>query len=467
MRTPGITQKVIALGGLSKRYGITLFSAWKSRKELEAPPMLQHELAFLPAHLELSESPVHPAPRRAMYAISGLAICVASIACFGRLDIVVSAKGKLVPNARVKIIQPAITGVVRQILVQDGQRVRAGEVLIELDPTQAEADTGKAHSARVSAALAATRASTLLSAQEDGVLPAVSTVAGATLQEHVDAQRLAVGIYREHVDKVASAKAELSRREADLQSTEHDIQRLRETAPLAREQANAYKALVSDQYVARQDYLDKEQSALGQEYDLAAKISHAAELEALIVEQRADIVAASSQFRHEQLDALEKANQELSQDRDDETKAITRQRLMTLLAPVSGTVQHLSMHTLGGVVPDDDLEVEANVENKDVGFITPGQEAVVKIDSFPYTRYGYLRGTVRLISNDASQDNRQKLTFMTRVKLPTNHMRVVDRDVRLTPGMAVSVEIRTGRRSVAGYFFDPLVQTTRESLRER
>jgi len=469
--------KLQALGDLLKRYGAVFTAAWAIRDQLRSPPRQGHELAFLPANLELAETPVHPAPRWAMRTIALLAVLVLIIGVVGQLDIVVAAKGKLVPNARVKVVQPAITGVVRRILVEDGQRVSAGELLVELDPAQAVADTGKAHAARMYAALAVARAQALLEAQTQNHPPRLAPVADASGADMADTQRFADGLFREYQDKLVGSQAELSRREAELQGTLHDIDRLRATAPLARQQADDYKSLVAEKYVAKSDYLDKEQNALQQEHDLAAKISHAAELRAGIAGQQADIAALVSQFRREQLDALDKATQQREQNHDDETKATTRQQLMSLSAPVDGTVQQLSVHTLGGVVttaqslmeivPDDALGVEVSVENKDVGFVKADQDAIVKIDAFPYSRYGYLTGTVRTVSNDAVQDKKQGLSFVARIHLPTDRMLINDQWIRLTPGMAVSAEIKTGTRSVAAYFLDPLMQTAQESLRER
>jgi hemolysin D len=302
-------------------------------------------------------------------------------------------------------------------------------------------------------------------------------VEGATVDEHKESQLFAEGVFRAYQDKQDSSLAELARREAELVTTNHDIGRIKATAPLARQQADDYKDLVPDKFVSRHDYLEKEQNALQQEHDLDAKISYADELQAAIRVQRAEIASLSSQFRKEQLDTLDKAALELQQTQDDEVKATTRERLLTITAPVSGTVQQLSVHTLGGVVtaaqslmeivPDDSLEVEAMVENKDIGFVKEGQETVVKIEAFPYTRYGYLHGTVRSVSNNAIQDKKQGLTFMTRIKLPTNRMFVHGQWVNLTSGMAVTAEIKTGNRSVARYFLDPLIQTAQEGMRER
>ncbi|KWF66311.1 hemolysin D [Burkholderia multivorans] len=469
--------KMQAFGDLLRRYVAVFRAAWSIRDQLDGRPRLSHERAFLPANLELVETPVHPAPQWAMRIIVALAGIVTLIALFGQLDIVAVAKGKLLPGVRVKVIQPAITGVVRQIFVHDGQRVHAGQLLMQLDPTQAAADSDKARSSRIEAALAAGRARSLLDALSSGQPPKVVRVDGASESELQDAQHYADGLYREYRDKLSSAQAELLKKEAELDETHQEIARLAATAPLARQQANQYQSLAEDKYVARTDYLDKEQAALEKEHELAAQKSHAHELIEGIAEQRADIASTTSQFRSAQLDTLDKATQQLVQSRNDETKADTRQKLMSLTSPVDGTVQQLAIHTLGGVattaqsvmeiVPDDSVEVEANIENKDIGFVKVGQTATVKIEAFPYTRYGYLTGKVVSVSNDAVSDKKLGLTFVAHVRLPTNRILANDQWIDLTPGMEVTTEIKTGKRSVAHYFLDPVMQTSQESLRER
>lgn len=469
--------KLQAFAGLAVRYAAVWHTVWKMRDQLERPVRDADQLAFLPAELELVETPVHPAPQWTMRILIALTILALLIGIFGRLDIVVTASGQFIPDARVKTIQPAITGVVREIAVRDGQRVTTGQLLMKLDTTQAAADADKARSARLDAELAAARANALLAAQRDSKLPVVAHIEGATEARMQDAQRQAEGTWFEYHDQYGSAQAELLKRQSELESTRAEISKLEATAPLARQQANAYRALVTDKYVARNDYLDKEQSAQDKEYELAAQRAHANELTAAIAEQRADLEATASKFRREQLDELEKATQQDTQSRDDESKAQTRQDLLSLMAPVAGTVQQLSVHTLGGVVttaqslmeivPDDALEVEARLQNKDIGFVEVGLRAAVKIEAFPYTRYGYLSGTIIEVSNDAVQDKKLGLTFPVRIRLDTNRIRIDNRWITLTPGMVVTADIRTGKRSVLGYFLDPLLQTAQESMRER
>jgi hemolysin D len=469
--------KMLALRDLLLRYAAVYRTAWDVRHQFDSPERQAHELAFLPAQLELVETPVHPAPHWTMRIIVILTILILLIGVFGKLDIVVSAKGKFVPDERVKVIQPAITGVVREILVHDGQLVKAGQLLVKLDTTQAAADADKAVSSKLDAELGAGRANALLAAQHDNHPPLVENVDGAPEARMLEAQRFAEGAYREYQDNIDSAQAELLKQEAALDSTRQEIAKLQATAPLAREQANDYRSLAGEKYVAQSDYLDKEQTALGQEHELAAQQSHARELAAGIAEQRADIESTASKFRRDQLNELEKDTQQVTQSRDDETKAQTRQALLSLSAPVGGTVQQLATHTLGGVVttaqalmeivPDDTLEVEAQLENRDIGFVDVGQTAAIKVEAFPYTRYGFIQGTVVSVSNDAVQDKKSGLTFPVRIRLSTSRIHVENKWITLTPGMEITADIKTGKRSVAGYFLGPLMENAQESMRER
>lgn len=466
-----------ALLDLLRRYWAVSRAGWSIRHQFDAPRKLEYELAFQPAHLELVETPVHPAPRFAARAIVALTVIVLAICIFARLDIVATATGKLSPNVRVKVVQPAITGVVRQIAVQDGQRVKAGQLLMKLDTTQAAADEDKARAAKLDAALQVDRARALLTAQQQSKPPQVAAESGVTDVRKNDAQRFAEGEWREYEDKFNAAQAELYKREAELDGTRQEIAKLEATAPLARKQANSYKALSVDKYVAESDYLDKEQTALGQEHELEAQRSHARELVAGVAEQRATVQSMASEFRRDQLDALEKGTEALSQNSSDETKAKTRKGLLSLTAPVAGTVQQLAVHTLGGVVttaqslmeivPNDTLEAEVTVENKDVGFVKVGQRAAVKIEAFPYTRYGMLEGEISELSNDAVQDKKQGLVFTAHVRLKANRIWVDKQWIALTPGMAVTAEIKTGTQTVAQYLLGPLIEGVQGSLHER
>ena len=473
-RLPLVLQGWLDLIG---RYAKIIHLTWQHRAQWATPPRLPHELAFLPAHLELMETPVHPAPRWALRILIGALVILLILACWGRLDIVAVARGKLIPTADVKIIQPAVTGVVRTIAVHSGERVQAGQLLLELDPTQAQADADRSHKAKIDAQLTMVRAQALLQALQLHRKPFLPPIPGSEPERQREEQNLADGTYLELQAKLHALQDELHKRQADLVSTQAQILKLQQTLPLAQQQAADYQSLRQKHYVADHDALAKEQEVINQTQELKAQESRAEDLKAYIAEQKADSETTLSTFRHDQLDTLDKAQQQFTQAHDEETKAINRQHLMRLTAPVAGTVQQLNVHTVGGVVttaqslmeivPDDTLEVEAQVRNQDIGFVNPGQKAMIKIETFPYTRYGYLTGKVLTVSNDAVQDKKAGLVFPAKIQLPTRRFKVDNTWVNLTPGMAVTVEIKTGSQSVASYFLSPLEQVGHESLRER
>lgn len=177
------------------------------------------------------------------------------------------------------------------------------------------------------------------------------------------------------------------------------------------------------------------------------------------------------------LDSLNESDQKANTFDNELVKAESRGKLMILTAPVDGTVQQLAIHTVGGVVTpaqplmaivpkDNPIEVEAFVENKDIGFINPGLESVIKIETFPFTKYGTIEAEVTHVSHDAVNDEKRGLVFPARVNLARATIQVENKIVNLTPGMAVTVEIKTAKRRVIEYFLAPLLQYKDESLRE-
>ncbi|MCY1298674.1 Hemolysin secretion protein D, chromosomal [compost metagenome] len=185
-----------------------------------------------------------------------------------------------------------------------------------------------------------------------------------------------------------------------------------------------------------------------------------------------------AQTRRAMLDLQHQSDQSTAALTQELKKAEQRNRLMRLTAPVDGTVQQLAIHTDGGVVTeaqplmvvvpvDQPVEVEAMLENKDVGFVRPGQEVEIKVEAFTYTKYGVVHGIVQSISSDAIDDEKLGLVYSTRIQLHENSIRVGDKTIALSPGMAIRAEVKTDKRRVIEYFLSPLQQYASESLGER
>lgn len=460
------------------KYRASLAVAWAQRYEHSSPELRPHEAAFLPAHLELMETPPHPMPRWTMRALALLIVFAMTIAVAGKLDIVVTASGEVIPNGNIKLIQPAVTGVVRTIEVRDGQHVALGQSLITLDTRQSNADSESARASRVHAALAIARSQALLQATEREDAPKVKIIPDASTADQQQSEALVQQVWNVYVAKKLDATNALHAKEADFEAAQAEVAKLRTTAPLARAQADAYRSLVAQRDVTQIEALDREKVAQEQAHDLRIQQSRAAQLKAEVRQQQADLAHVAATFLSDQQQDLVKSSQDYATSRALETKAVARQSLMALTAPVDGTVQQLGVHTIGGVVTTgqslmeivpkgETLQVKAAINNRDIGFVETGQAVVLKIAAFPYTRYGYLTGTVVELSNDASQDRKRGSFFVAYIRLDRDYIQVGGRQIRLTPGMAVNAEITTGRRRVASYFLDPLIRHAQEALHER
>jgi len=408
----------------------------------------------------------------------GFALIALLWAVFGRIDVVATAIGKIIPNDRTKVIQPMETAVVKAIHVRDGQEVEAGQVLIDLDATTAAADTERLSNEARDSRLEALRAQALLAALANGTPPRLKPLAGADAEHLLAEQSQATGQYQEYQARQLQLQAELNRRRAELETTQDQVVKLEQTAPIARQRAMDYQKLVKENFVSQHGYLEREQARIEQEQDLAASRSKVAETRAALMEAQRQQATLAAETRRQLLDQLNLASQKAASLEQELIKAEQRSRLMRLAAPVAGTVQQLAVTTIGGVVTpaqplmvvvpkDNVLEVEAMLPNKDIGFVNPGQDAEGKVETFPFTKYGTLHGTVTQVSSDAIQDEKLGLIYSTRVKLARDTLQVENKTVRLTPGMAVTVEVKTGTRRVIEYFLSPLLQTTSESLRER
>ena len=464
---------------LWQRYREAWQHAWSHRKANDAPARAAHEIEFLPAALALQEKPPHPAPRVTLWfimAFAGLGLLWASLS---RVDVVAVAPGKVVPSGRTKLIQPSEAAVVKAIHVSDGQRVKAGELLLELDPTTAGADVRRSENELLAARIDVARSSALLQAIASDRAPSgLAAIEQADAKQVQDAERWLHGQYQEFRNSLEQVDAELQQRGAEIQAAEAHVANLRKSLPIAAQLAKDYRALLDRQFVTRHEQLEKEQARLDLQRQLNVQQANLLQATAAQAEAHRRREGVIAQTRRSLLDLQQTAGQRVASLTQELAKARYQVSRTQLLAPVDGTVQQLAVHTVGGVVSpaqalmvivprDQPVEVEALLENKDVGFVQAGQTVTVKVETFTYTRYGTVRGEVLNVSRDAIEDERRGLVYSSRIRLLTDHLQVNGHAVPLTPGMAVSAEIRTDQRTVIDYFLSPLQQHVQESLRER
>jgi hemolysin D len=457
------------------------------------------ELAFLPAALEIVETPPSPIGRTIGATII-LLFCAALVwAWWGTIEIVASATGKIVPSGRTKVIQPFETGVVRSIRVQDGQEVKAGDVLIELDPTVNAAERDHLHNDLLAEQINIARLRAALASDGDNRLADFTppTDADPVL---ISAQRqLLLSQVNEHRAKIAALARQQAQKEAEQATTAATIHKLETVIPVIQQRVDIFKTLIDKQLVSKITYFETLQLLVDQQGELTVQQSHLHEAEAAVAAIREARRQAVAEYRHTLSDELAKAEQKANGLTQDLIKAEQKTRLQLLTAPVDGVVQQLAIHTVGGVVTpaqsllvvvpsDSRLEIEAMVSNRDIGFVHTGQEAEIKIDTFNFTRYGLLHGQVLSVSqdavirdrkedrsddrglgtqNDTSEPKGQELNYSARISLDRTQMQIDDRLVNLSPGMAVTVEIKTGSRTMLSYLLSPLLRYRQEALRER
>ncbi|MBL8471139.1 MAG: HlyD family type I secretion periplasmic adaptor subunit [Rhodocyclaceae bacterium] len=466
---------------LCARYLRVFGAAWAERGKLAPRRHDGLERQFLPAILEIVETPASPLGRAVMWSIVAALATALLWSYLGEVDEVAVAPGKIIVADKPKLVQPAETAVVRRILVREGDAVTAGQTLIELDAaaTATAAETERLRGALSAARLEATRYAAL---QEAALNPAavvqLQAAAGASEREIAAELQAARSQHQEHRARLQSLRAEQARREAELAAAREVAAKLERTAPIARRRAEDYKSLAERHFVSEHAYLEREQVRIEQEQELAYQTAHVRELEAAVSEARSRESTYTAEYRRGNDGARLDAEKRAAQLAQELLKAGTREAQQRLAAPVAGIVQQLAVHSVGGVVTpaqalmlivphDYQPEVEAVLPNKDVGFVKVGQAAVVKVETFPYTHYGTLAGTVSFVSADAISDEKRGLVFQAYIRLTRATLEVNGRPVRLTPGMQVSAEINTGRRRVIDFFLDPMRKTVAESLHER
>jgi hemolysin D len=425
------------------------------------------ETAFLPAALEIQETPPAPAGRAIVATILLFFMLSLAWAALSEVDIVSVAPGRIIPSGHSKTVQPLEIGTVIAVAVTEGQRVAAGEVLIQLDPGAALADATRLKNELATSQLEVGRFERLL-----------ETLGGEPATGPEWADELLAGQWQEFEDRLAVMQRERERQLLQRDSAQQQVDKLEAVLPIVTRRATDRKGLAAKKLLPEQHYLEAEQERLEMLHDRLTQERRVSEFSAGIKEMDARIELTRSGFHRQVLEGLAEAERSTAATEQELIKAEIRATSRTIVAPVDGVVQQLAVHNIGAVVtPAQDLmvivpqngalEVEALLENKDIGFVEVGQSTEIKIDTFPFTRYGTIAGQVVDLSNDAVSNEQRGLVYKMRVAMDRSEIDVNGRRVRLSPGMSVSVESKTGTRRLIEFFLSPLLRYADESVRER
>jgi hemolysin D len=433
------------------------------------------ERAFLPAALEIVETPPSPTWRVTGLVIVGFLAASLFWAGLSHMDIIAVAEGKFVPVGQVKVVQPLETAVVKAIHVEEGSHVQRGDMLIELDPTDTSANLGSLRYDRSQALLDAEAARILLAGRGiDGF--SAPEGANPTLAAAVQDQT------REELARfdasMAAIDAQRLQREAAIRSARAQEDVLGEVIPLLTERYEALNGLFERGNGPKPPVLAVQQELTEKKGNLISLQQQEQQGQADLVALQATARGTLTQFRASASDRRLKALQRATELEQQIAKEEMRDERRRLVSPVSGTVQELKTHTVGAVVTTADklmvvvpdgtpLMIEAYVENRDIGFVREGQVAAVKIDAYPFTRYGTLEARLDQIGKDAVDENGKGQRFPARL-IPASMTIPINGEPRpLMPGMTAAVEIKTGRRTVLDFVLAPIKETLHGAGQER
>lgn len=438
---------------------------------------MQYE--FLPAAEEIVETPAAPLGALVVWLVALLLVVALAWSYFGRIDIVAVANGKISTEGSTKTIQPAVSGVVTNINVHEGQRVKKGETLLVLDKTTAEKDVATANqslnTARVERDILRRLA---VGGNTDEIInnADLPDETKAMLRQFASSQtalsaarrQAASGIisnYQQQLQFNQQAKNQLETNAQNLKNRKSEIEKQLPNANPVDKLRLQNELSNIDQRITSAD-----SAVLGQNQQLLQSQSALTQAQN---QSQTQIAETNSAFNN-QIITAEKRIIELENNL---VKAKQMLAQTTIAAPVDGTVLSLTVKTIGGVVnagqqlaqivPEKvPLYVDAALDNQDVGFVKPGQRVVVKVATYPFQRYGYLEGTVENISPDAIQDDKKGLIYKAKIKL-NDDKSSKQNQLKLLPGMSVSIEITTGQRRIIEFFLDPLMTKIDESLKVR
>ncbi len=464
-----------------RRHWQVLVAAWRERRSSAQGSWHAQGVAFLPAALEVQESPPSPMGRAMMWTVMALFVLVLGWASMGNVDIVAVATGRLVPPGMTKVIQPLEAGIVRRIHVRDGQSVAVGDPLIDLDARVLAVEQAQGLSELRSVRTALSRVEALrqsLADPHDTQPPVLVPPSGAEHEDIVAQRRMMMTQWEEYRARARALRAQVNRQEAERAVLVEEIKRRKSILPLVERRVNAIRSLMEDKLAAEQEYLSTEQERIEHVRGLSAAGQRIVETGEAIEQALARRAALDAEFRK----ALSQEGLELKGRQEALVQSLEKLKIQLaqrqLRSPVDGTVQQLAVHTLGAVVTpaqplmvivpgDSTLEVEAVIQNRDIGFIRTGQAVEVKVDAFPFTHYGTIPGEIEDISRDVAEASETGTAYRCRVSLARSTIQAEGRWVQLAPGMSVSVEIKTGRRRLIEYFLSPLLRYAQESVRER
>ena len=419
----------------------------------------EKETEFLPAILEVTETPPSPTGRIIMWSVLILLVVALAWGILGKINEVAVAEGKVIPTGQIKTVQVKNKGIVDEIRVKEGDYVQEGDVLVVLDPTTTAADYDSLKKRAAYYRLDIQRLTAELTGQP--FVPAKDP----DLEAHDLAAELALYQSRtsDYQTQRQSRQDIIAQRQARLQATQATYEKYEAGLRIARDKESRLQQLLADNAISEFQLLEQQKETIEYEKNSQAELDSINSIRAEIAEAEQNLANVDASYRKDIMTSLVEAKKEYYSITESIKKADEDARMATIYAPATGKIYNLSIHTIGGIV-------EVYADNKDIGFIKPGMEAEIKVTTFNFQKFGMVKAEVMEISADAvdnPSDPERNGKFKLLLNPLENDINVEGVQAPLTVGMGVSAEIKIKEKRIIDFFLDPFRKYTHEALRER
>ncbi|WP_431288315.1 HlyD family type I secretion periplasmic adaptor subunit [Roseateles chitinivorans] len=447
--------------------------AWAARRTLETRQLSRADAAFLPHVLAIQESPPHPLPSAAAAVVSALVAIATLLLAFVELDIVVVSQGKIIPGQHTKQVQAQSNGLVTTLRARDGGILREGDVLLEIDAAEVRADIARQDK----------EIAHLEDVQRDlnGLVELTSCLNGSCQMSERLLTALSTSAQSEYAAESLQLRLLQIQREksvAEIKSADAAVARVLAALPVVEKKSADYAELVKEGFLSRHSDLDQSRLLVDTRAQLV--VAEASRREAAVAAEETE--AKSRSFLADTLNALRRR----IDDNQEKLVAATAGKIRSELAlghslvrsPIAGTVQQLTVHgagenvqanaTIAQIVPlNDEMLADVLIESKDRANLQIGSEAEVKLDAYPFSRHGVIRGRVQELTSDAIALESKGLFYPAKVKLLPSRDELAAAGINIVPGLSLTAEIKTGRRRLFEYFWSPLRAATAGTFKEK
>lgn len=426
---------------------------------------------FTPLLVEIEDRPTSPLGRSLLYAILAFMTIGLLWLFLAKIDVVVSARGKVVPDGEIKTLQPVETGVIGSILVKEGQSVKKGEILMEIDPSITQSDLSSKQKNLSLLELEIDRLNALVNdrpfiprpdCNETSAIATQQMIYTSTRMAYDQQRQVLQEQIRQNDEQTLTAKADKSRLKQLLASAKEREARLKEVLDI----------------IAKREYEDAQNQRVEYQEQFTMKEHVIAQSQGKLNELTQQLRLITQEYRNKLLAELTQKSKEATSLRTEVETTLFRNTKQQIIAPVDGTIGKLLVHTVGGVVTPAEklltlipkgvpLIIKATVQNQDIGFVTKEMEAAVKIDTFDFQKYGLIHGTVKHIADDAIEDEKLGPVYEIAITPSDTTLKGEGKTLSIHPGMSVTAELKVGKRRVIEFFIYPMIKYLDEGLSVR